>query len=391
MKDIKVLRVIPSMNPVVGGPAQGLRNLIPYLERLGVNNTILTVDPPTSFYLEEEPLKVVPVGSTPNSWSYSADLAPWLDKHLCQFDAVIVHGLWLFPGFATFKAIKRIRARGGNPPKLFVVPHGMLDPYFQNTKSRRLKAIRNWFYWIFIEKKIINSADAILFTCEEEKQIAGAGFPGYHPKILVNVGYGIPDPIKGSRRTILDGGSNDYILFMSRIHQKKGLDILINVYADLVKGGVDLPRLVIAGPAEGTFGQMIGSLIEQSPLGTDGFPLISYIGMIQGDEKWRAISRCKAFILPSHQENFGIAIVEALACGKPVLISDKVNIWREIISADAGLVSSDDEEGVQTLLTGLVVMDNNQLTKMGINARRCYEENFTESAAAEKWAAAISA
>jgi hypothetical protein len=72
--------------------------------------------------------------------------------------------------------------------------------------------------------------------------------------------------------------------------------------------------------------------------------------MLSGAAKWGALYGCEAFVLPSHQENFGIAVVEALACGKPVLISDQVNIWREIVEDGAGLVEGDAEEGVEKLL-----------------------------------------
>jgi hypothetical protein len=74
------------------------------------------------------------------------------------------------------------------------------------------------------------------------------------------------------------------------------------------------------------------------------------VDMLSGAAKWGALYGCEAFVLPSHQENFGIAVVEALACGKPVLISDQVNIWREIVEDGAGLVEGDTEEGVEKLL-----------------------------------------
>ena len=74
------------------------------------------------------------------------------------------------------------------------------------------------------------------------------------------------------------------------------------------------------------------------------------MGMLSGAAKWGALYGCEAFVLPSHQENFGIAVVEALACGRPVLISDQVNIWREIVEDGAGIAEADTEEGVEKLL-----------------------------------------
>src|SRR5690606_39791764 len=99
----------------------------------------------------------------------------------------------------------------------------------------------------------------------------------------------------------------------------------------------DIPDLVIAGPGLNT---LFGSRLKKLAVGSS----IHFPGMLEGAEKWGAFSGCEAFILPSHQENFGIAVVEAMACGKPVLISNKVNIWQEIITGGGGLVGEDTEE-----------------------------------------------
>jgi glycosyltransferase involved in cell wall biosynthesis len=77
--------------------------------------------------------------------------------------------------------------------------------------------------------------------------------------------------------------------------------------------------------------------------------------MLDGDSKWGAFYGCEAFVLPSHQENFGISAVEALACDKPVLISNKVNIWREIANDEAGFVEEDTVDGTARLLNRFLV------------------------------------
>jgi glycosyltransferase involved in cell wall biosynthesis len=106
--------------------------------------------------------------------------------------------------------------------------------------------------------------------------------------------------------------------------------------------------LVIAGPGwDSEFGRRVKERIG-------GDARIHAVGMLEGDAKWGAIYGCEAFILPSHQENFGIAVVEALACNKPVLISNKVNIWREISDGVAGLVEEDSVEGTRLLLERFV-------------------------------------
>jgi len=105
--------------------------------------------------------------------------------------------------------------------------------------------------------------------------------------------------------------------------------------------------------------------------------------MLTGDAKWGAFHGCQAFILPSHQENFGIVVAEALACGKPVLISDQVNIWREIDAADAGFVASDTINGTVELLRRWFETDAEQRETMTSNARTAFDQHFRVEAAAE--------
>ena len=103
---------------------------------------------------------------------------------------------------------------------------------------------------------------------------------------------------------------------------------------------------------------------------------ITFTGMLTGSLKWGAFSAADAFILPSHQENFGIAVVEALACGTPVLISNKVNIWREIAAAEAGYVENDDLAGTARLIERWVGTAPDVRATMKENARECFARHF---------------
>jgi glycosyltransferase involved in cell wall biosynthesis len=111
--------------------------------------------------------------------------------------------------------------------------------------------------------------------------------------------------------------------------------------------------------------------------------------MLTGDAKWGAFRAAEAFVLPSHQENFGIVVAEALACGKPVLITNKVNIWHEVEAAGAGLVADDDTPGIASLLRRFLCMSEADRAKMGEAARRCFERNFDVRAAALSLADAL--
>jgi len=105
--------------------------------------------------------------------------------------------------------------------------------------------------------------------------------------------------------------------------------------------------------------------------------------------KWGALKSAEVFCLPSHQENFGIAVVEALSCGTPVLISDKVNIWEEIDSTGAGFVDSDSQDGTTSLLNRWLDLEEKEHQTMGDHARSLFAEKFEIKAAARSFITSI--
>jgi glycosyltransferase involved in cell wall biosynthesis len=180
-----------------------------------------------------------------------------------------------------------------------------------------------------------------------------------------------------------NGLTGEFILFLSRIHEKKGVDLLINAYLTLASEGEKLPLLVIAGPGlETPYGQEMQQLAA-------GNKSIYFPGMLAGDAKWGGFYSCEAFILPSHQENFGIAVVEALACAKPVLISDQVNICREIDREKAGIVENDTDEGAYKMLKRWLKMTSVQKKQTALNARMAFDTHFTMVSASRKMVNAL--
>jgi glycosyltransferase involved in cell wall biosynthesis len=394
---MKILRVIASMDPASGGPCQGIRNSIPELSKLGAENEVVSLDDPGASFLGKDEFTIHALGPAKSPWKYSDKLYPWLKSNLSRFDAVIAHGLWLYPSHATFKAVKKSRNKTKQQasPRFFVMPHGMLDPYFQKAGTRKLKAIRNWVYWKLIEGSVINGADGVLFTCQAELELARQPFSPYRPKLELNVGYGVPSPPTFSNemktafsRTSPTLHGRNYLLFLSRIHEKKGVDLLVNAYLKILKARPDFPCLVIAGPGMDTqYGKQLKQIIENEP-GLTGY--ISFPGMLSGKEKWGAFYGCDAFVLPSHQENFGIAVAEALACSKPVLVSDQVNIWKEINQAGAGIVEPDTMEGIITLLNRWSLLSSSEKATMANNAFKAFTNHFAIEPAALSLYQAIS-
>jgi glycosyltransferase involved in cell wall biosynthesis len=386
---IYILHVIDSMNAVKGGLSQGIRNLNNDLQKLGVIEEVVCLDSPENSTLDTDNFTIHSLGHGKGFWHYQPLLVKWLQENILKFDIVIIDGLWQFHSFAVTKVTNHIKKQFPDKkiPHVLVMSHGMLDPYFQKAKERRLKAIRNWIYWKLIEHRVINNADGLLFTSQEELLLARTTFTPYHPKKEYNIGYGITSPPKCQEKmkTAFDAlcpalNGKSYLLFLSRIHEKKGVDLLITAYKSLALEFEEIPKLVIAGPGlDQVYGKMIQQIVIDDSFLTDK---IFFTGMLTGNAKWGAIYGCDAFILPSHQENFGIAVAEALACSKPVLISDKVNIWREI--KEGGIIGTDDIIGVQKMLKKWLEMSLADKEKMATNAWQAYHENFESAQAAKK-------
>jgi glycosyltransferase involved in cell wall biosynthesis len=383
------------MDPKLGGVCQAVRMIISGLREYGVENEVVSLDSPEAAFLDQDNFPVHAVGEGKGPWSYNAKLVPWLSDNFSRFDAVIVHGLWLYYGLGVRKALE---AASNSSVKLFVMPHGMLDPYFQRAPGRRLKALRNIIYWKLFENKLINGAHGILFTCEEERRLASEPFQPYHPKREFVVGLGADQPPaytkemeNAFRERVPALVSAPYILFLSRIHEKKGVEILLKAYAalknEMQPTMENFPKLVIAGPGlDTTYGSDMKNLAHNR-LGLE--KAVYFPGMLTDNSKWGAFYGCESFILPSHQENFGIAVVEALACRKTVLISNQVNIWREIESGRGGLVESDNLKGTTDMLQKWLAFTQEEKMLSGERAFHCFKSFFSKGPASKKFLEAM--
>ncbi|WP_206367783.1 glycosyltransferase [Sphingobacterium chungjuense] len=388
---MKILRVISSMNPASGGPSQGIRNAVPQLKALGIENEVLCFDEPNADYGIDDNFAVHKIGPAKSPYAYVPTLSTWLEANIYKFDKVIIHGLWLYNSFGTFKVWNRLKKKNQEKlPSLYVMPHGMLDPYFQRAAERKWKALRNLFFWHIVENQVINNVDGVLFTCERELILARETFKNYHPKAELNVSYGVQPPPSTTPNMTAEflkvsglGATEPYLLFLSRIHTKKGVDILIDAYKSVTAKRLKLPKLVIAGPDDSDYAQQL----MQSTKGRED---IVFTGMLRGDAKWGAIYGCEIFILPSHQENFGIAVVEAMSCGRPVFITKQVNIYTVIEDSDSGMVFEDNLSSVIDVLRNLSInYSADELNRMGINAKKTYEEHYLPTGAAQKFINAI--
>jgi glycosyltransferase involved in cell wall biosynthesis len=294
---------------------------------------------------------------------------PWLRAHAGSYDAVIINGLWNYASFGAWRALHNM------PIPYFVFTHGMLDPWFNTAYPT--KTFFKSVFWRLLEHRVLRDAKGVMFTCEEERQLARNSFAPYEAREFV-VGYGARDVAgdpNAQRSAFLAKApateGRKLILFLSRIHEKKGVDLLVKAFARHA-GSHPEYDLIIAGPDQSGLQASLRRLAEDLGVANR----IHWPGMLTGDAKWGAYRAAEFFALPSHQENFGIVVAEAMALSRPLLVTNKVNIWREVEADSAGIVTDDDVEGVSDGLGRMLAMTDAERATMGVAARRSFEERF---------------
>ena len=364
---LKILSVIPSVNPQSGGPTEGLLRIASHLQAMGHCIEIATVDEPSSEWVANCPIKVHACGPAAGTFGACPRLLSFLETNRNRYDEVIVEGLWTYHAYAAWKAFGRGRYS--------IWTHGMLDPYFK--RAYPLKHIKKVAYWLLVQGKVINDARHVLFTTQEEMVLAAQSFRPYRANGVV-LGYGTDTPTgnPGAQRAAFSkafpdaiGGRN--LLFMSRIHEKKGLDLSIRAFANVFANQPDF-RLIVAGDGSASLKADLRALAESLGISSR----VIWTGLLQGDLKWGAFRSSEALVLNSHQENFGVAIAEALACGLPVMISNRINLWREVEGSQAGFVAADTESGAVEVFEKWNSLDAKQREEMSRRAMACFQESF---------------
>ena len=363
----RVLHIIETLDPEAGGPTESVRALFSFGPS-GYTGEVVTLDEPDAPFLAQYPFQVHALGKGSTSLGYSAALDTWLRANRSRFDGAIVNGLWRYVGFATWRAM-----RGHVPYVVFT--HGMLDPYFK--RRFPLKHLKKWVYWLGAEYWVLRGAFRVLFTTDEESRLAEQSFWLHRWN-----GYVVPF---GASRAPNDGATlreayleafpqmrgRRFMLFLGRIHRKKGCDLLIRAFLRHAASDPGL-HLVMAGPDQQGWSAGLKQQVAEAGL----TERVHWPGMLNGDVKWGSFFAAEVFILPSHQENFGIAVAEALGCGCPVLLADKVNIAPEIAADRAGLMEPDTQAGTDALIGGWIAMTPAERVAMAERAVTCFETRY---------------
>jgi len=365
---MKVLRIIPSIDPKQGGVAEAVRLSTKIFSRSEIEIEVLCFDEAKEKFVEDFPSVTHAIGKGISSYSFSLNYLKWLMTHVKNYDLVIIDGLWQFHVF------------GGYICKLKKVPyavytHGMLDPYFNQFKLKYLKKLPFWF---LVERNIIHMAEKTIFTCEDEKMISKNSFPLMKSDaIIVTLGIEKIDKDKDALvKSFLDNcnvpKNKKIALYLSRIHEKKGIDILIDVVYEN-RNILNDYIFAIAGTGDINLEKELKQRVIKYKIEKN----FLWLGHISGDIKWGAFNIAEFFILPSHSENFGIVVAEALSQSTPVISTNKVNIWREIDKYKAGFISNDDKKGVANSIKHYIFLSKEEKEQMKQNSLACYENSFS--------------
>ncbi len=296
----------------------------------------------------------------------SLSLATYLRQAIPDFDVVHVHGLYRFPT-TTAAYLSR---RQGVP--YVIRPHGALDPYLYDKSTSGKLPLKRLYERLF-DLPNLNAASAIHYTAEEERQRASF-LKLRSPSFVIPNGVEWDRyralPARGELRARWELGDAPLILFLGRLHIKKGLDLLIPAFEAVRQLKPDV-QLVIAGPENDSYGKEVRGWVSARGLNS----AVHFVGPLGGADVTRAYVDADVFALPSYTENFGMTVVEAMACGLPVVISDQVNIHNEISSGGAGLVTSCDVGELARALLA-VLRDTNSRRTLGGAGRRLVKERY---------------
>lgn len=308
-------------------------------------------------------VRLFPQDPTARWWpGYSSGLAGALEKEAGNFDLIHAHEIWHYPHYAAYRAAKK----AGKPYVLTV--HGSLDPWCLEQGALKKKA-----FSFLLERRIFRGAAAVQALTEKEAEDIRIFEPASR---VVTIPNGVnPEDFRDlpprekieQKHNALKG--KQVILFLGRIHPKKGLDILALAFADIARRRNDV-CLLVGGPDNNYRRQL-----EKMFGGLGVADRVVFAGMLAGSEKLEALSRADIFTLPSYSEGFSMAILEAMACGLPVVITNRCN-FPEVAAAKAGKIIEPDAGRLAREMESFL-NDSALRGKTGENARKLIKEKFT--------------
>jgi glycosyltransferase involved in cell wall biosynthesis len=377
---VNVLHVIPSLGPLRGGPSFALPPVARALAQAGVHVVIATTDDNGHEHLPVVLNRPV-VDCNVTRWyfrrqtriyTFSWPLTNWLARHIRDYDLLHIHALFSYPSI-----IAAFWARHYKVPYI-MRPLGTLSRWGMQYRRPWLKKAS----FRLVERRALTGAAVIHYTSEQEKEEARSLHVRTRTVVLplgvdTDAFRHLPGPGRFLRQyPHLEG--RKLVLFLSRLDPKKGLDILLSAFR-LVHKSYPEAVLVIAGDGEARYIDHLRNGAGSAEIGEH----VTWVGFLSGNDKLSALSAASLFVLPSYSENFGIAVIEAMAAGLPVVISDRVGICHEVKQHQAGIVVSCEALPLASAMKELMSNSNLQ-RQMGSNGRALVKGHFSTEGVTHK-------
>ena len=351
---LKLLHVIHTLDPAGGGAVNAARSMCAALAARGHEVSLYATGPQAVDQQGAYRTRIFPMEFGP--MAVSAGLMRAL-RETAELDLVHIHMLYRFPQSAAAFVSRR------SAVPYCVQPHGALEPVLYHKRERR-SAKR--LYEKLVENRNLNNAAGLIYTAEGEKQAVDF-LKLRAPAFVVPLGIDLPqvEPVRGLFRQSRGLEDKELIVWMGRLVPIKGLDILVRAFARLARVRPSAV-LVLIGPDTGNLADGLRGLMAELGLAPGR---VIFTGMLQGEEKQRALKDADVFVLPSHTENFALAAVEAMALGCPAIVSQGVKTAPDIAAAGAGLVVAMDAAALETAMDRMLD-DGAMRAGMGEAARR---------------------
>jgi glycosyltransferase involved in cell wall biosynthesis len=354
----RVLITTTAVSRLAGGLFESVRYLAQNLENLGTRVDVLSFSDDYSTqdvvaWSPIEPKLFSPI--LPKLMRYSAQFAATMANSTAE--VLHTHGIWQYPSYAARNWKRLGRAH-------VMSPRGMLEPW-----ALQYRAWKKLPVWWLRERKNLLSATAVHTTSRQEAQhVRRLGFDG--PIAVIPNGVTLPSLDSLPQRR----GEERTVLFLSRIHPKKGLTNLIHAWREARPPGW---KLVVCGIDEGGYINEVLKLVRRFKLEAS----FTYVPGAYGSEKDRLFASADLFILPSFSENFGIVVAEALSWGMPV-ITTKGTPWAELETCKCGWWIEPGAKSLTASICEATSLTDAQRGAMGVRGRALVEENYTWARAA---------
>lgn len=376
---MKVLHVIPSVSPTLGGPTQVVLNLVKALRECNIEAEIVTTNDHGATLLdvplyqlteyEQVPVWFLPRFSPPlKEYIFSSAITQWLWQNIRNYDILDNHYL-----FSYASTCAGAIARWQKVPYT-VRTMGQLSPWAL-AQSQRKKQVYN----LLIERHNLNGAAVIHCTSEgEAADVRNFGIKT--PTVTLPLGVNQPVTLPDAKQKICEmyqiSPTTPIVLFLSRLHYKKRPDLLIRSLSKLAITQSNF-HLILAGTGEPEYLHYLQNLVLDSGLTAQ----TTFSGFVTGKDKDLLLQGSDIFVLPSFSENFGIAVAEALSHGLPVIITPDIQIAPEIFTANAGLIVPGEEEAIANAIAQLLSTPE-QRYQLGENGKNLVKHHYSWNAIA---------